>query len=132
MADAVTSQTIVDGPKTAVLAFTNVSDGSGEAAVAKFDASALTVMSTGSASADLKITQVWWQTSGMEVDIYWNASANVIALTLPQNDTGHFDFRSFGGLQNNAGGGVNGDILFTTRNHSSGDTYSIVMEVSKA
>ena len=30
MADAVTSQTIIDGPKTAVLKFTNISDGTGE------------------------------------------------------------------------------------------------------
>mgnify|MGYP003128809104 FL=1 len=41
MADAVTSQTIVDGAKTAVLKFTNVSDGSGESAVKKVDVSAL-------------------------------------------------------------------------------------------
>ena len=41
MADAVTSQTIIDGSKTAVLKFTNVSDGSGESAVTKVDVSAL-------------------------------------------------------------------------------------------
>ena len=41
MADAVTSQTIVDGQKTAVLKFTNISDGTGESAVAKVDVSAL-------------------------------------------------------------------------------------------
>ena len=35
MADAVTSQTLVDGEKTAVLKFTNISDGSGESAVKK-------------------------------------------------------------------------------------------------
>ena len=35
MADAVTSQTIIDGPKTAVLKFTNISDGTGEDAVKK-------------------------------------------------------------------------------------------------
>ena len=41
MADAVTSQIIEDGPRTAIMYFTNVSDGSGEAAVAKVDVSAL-------------------------------------------------------------------------------------------
>ena len=35
MADAVTSQTIQDGEKTAILKFTNVSDGTGESAVKK-------------------------------------------------------------------------------------------------
>ena len=41
MADAVTSQTLVDGPKKAVLKFTNISDGTGESAVKKVDVSAL-------------------------------------------------------------------------------------------
>ena len=35
MADAITSQTLVDTPKTAVLKFTNISDGTGEDAVKK-------------------------------------------------------------------------------------------------
>ena len=41
MADAVTSQTIVDGEKTVVQKFTNISDGTGESAVVKVDVSAL-------------------------------------------------------------------------------------------
>ena len=41
MADAVTSQTIQDGARHAVLKFTNVSDGTGESAVVKVDVSAL-------------------------------------------------------------------------------------------
>ena len=41
MADAVTSQTIQDSQTTAVLKFTNVSDGTGESAVKKVDVSAL-------------------------------------------------------------------------------------------
>ena len=42
MADAVTSQTIQDDGNTAIFRFTNVRDGSGEAAVTKIDVSALT------------------------------------------------------------------------------------------
>ena len=41
MADAVTSQTLADGPRNVVMKFTNVSDGTGEAAVTKVDVSAL-------------------------------------------------------------------------------------------
>ena len=37
MADTVASQTIQDGSKTAVLKFTNISDGTGESAVIKVD-----------------------------------------------------------------------------------------------
>ena len=135
MADAVTSQTLVDGPRTTVMAFTNVSDGTGESAVTKVDASALSSMGGpggAATSTDLKISQIWWSIDGINVDILWNASSNVLALSVGGNNgAGHLDCRSFGGLQNNAGGGVNGDVLFTTRNHTSGDTYSIIIELIK-
>lgn len=45
MADAVTSQTIQDGERKAVLKFTNISDGTGETNVVKVDVSALTTNS---------------------------------------------------------------------------------------
>ena len=41
MVDVVTSQTIFDGERKAVMKFTNVSDGTGETAVLKVDVSAL-------------------------------------------------------------------------------------------
>ena len=47
MADAVTSQTIQDGERKAVLKFTNASDGTGESAVKKVDVSALSSNSAG-------------------------------------------------------------------------------------
>ena len=49
MADAVTSQTIQDGQRKAVLKFTNASDGTGESAVKKVDVSALTSNAQGEA-----------------------------------------------------------------------------------
>tara|TARA_R110000737_G_scaffold348470_1_gene382349 strand:+ start:19 stop:417 length:399 start_codon:yes stop_codon:yes gene_type:complete len=131
MADAVTSTTLQDGVKKSVLRFTNVSDGSGEAAVAKVDASTLGVMTSGATSTNIKITQCWWSISGMDVDIIWNATANIHALTLTSDGAGYLDFRSFGGLQNTTAGGKNGDILFTTRGHTNLDTYTIVLEVEK-
>tara|TARA_Y100001963_G_C6788083_1_gene453994 strand:- start:1654 stop:2052 length:399 start_codon:yes stop_codon:yes gene_type:complete len=131
MADTVASTTLQDGPRSAVLRFTNVSDGTGESAVAKVDASALASMTDGNKSTNIKIMKCWWSISGMDIDIYWNASTNVFALSLTSDGAGYLDFSSFGGLRNTAGSGKDGDILFTTRNHSSGDTYTIVLEVEK-
>ena len=83
MADAVTSQTLSDGDRTAVMKFTNISDSSGEASVAKVDVSALTANShTGAECARVHNTQVWYAISGMRVDLEWNASSNVKALIL--------------------------------------------------
>jgi len=126
-ADTVTTQVLVDGPKTSVLKFTNVSGGDGESAVVKVDVSTLA-----GAPSKVKIMQAWFATDGMSVDVLFDATANVLAFTAPAGLTDHLDFRCFGGIQNNAGTGVTGDILFTTRGHTAGDTYSIILEVSKS
>ena len=138
MADAVTSQTLSDGDRTAVMKFTNISDGSGESSVAKVDVSALTANShTGAECARVHITQVWYAISGMRVDLEWNASSNVKALILGAGITleptnGHFDFRSFGGLKNTEASGVSGDVALTTLHHTSNDAYTIVLELNKS
>ena len=63
MADAVTSQTLLDTEKKAILKFTNISDGSGEANVKKIDVSTLTwakhtITLSGAASPNFKIGEV--------------------------------------------------------------------------
>lgn len=131
MADAVTSQTIIDGERNCVMKFTNVSDGTGESAVAKVDVSALSSNSAGKACSEVRIVRVSHAIVGMSVQIFFNASTNVLAMELAESSNGHMDFKSFGGMPNNAGSGKNGDILFTTKGHSSGDTYSIVLEMVK-
>ncbi len=126
MADAVTTQTILDGSFKIVVKFTNISDGTGEAAVNKVDVSALTPAAT-----KVKITRITFTTGGMDVQILWDATANVLAYTLAKDQSGVLDFRSVGGLINNAGTGVTGDILFTTAGHTAGDSYSIILEIDK-
>ena len=131
MADAVTSQTIQDGVKNVVMKFTNISDGTGESAVAKVDVSALTAGPNGETCTGVTIEEIWWQCIGMKVSLFWDASSNVIIMQLGENQSGHQDFRDFGGLTNNAGGGKTGDVLFTTVGHSSADTYSIILSMRK-
>ena len=103
MADAVTSQTLADGDRTAVMKFTNISDGNGEASVVKVDVSALS-----GAPSKVTIDQIWYDIGGMRVLLDFDASTNVPALVLggsaaAGNDQGHWDYRSFGGIKNNAG-----------------------------
>ena len=136
MADAVTSQTLSDGGTTAVVKLTNISDGSGEASVAKVDVSALANNSAGAACALATIEQVWYDIGGMRVALEWNATSNVVAAVLggsaaAGNVQGHMDFRSFGGIKNNAGGGINGDIDLTTHGHTNHDHYTIVLQLRK-
>ena len=131
MADAVTSQTIQDGERNCIMKFTNVSDGTGESAVAKVDVSALAANAAGVSCSEVRVMRVSHAIVGMSVQLFLNATSNVLLMELAESSNGHMDFADFGGLPNNAGSGKNGDILFTTKGHSSGDTYSITLEMVK-
>ena len=132
MADAVASQTIVDGPSFVALKLTNISDGTGESAVVKVDVSALEAASrTGLSCTDVNIERIWWQCIGMKVRILFDASSDVMAIELGENQSGNHDYSIFGGLVNNAGSGKTGDIKFTTVGASSGDTYTVILYLRK-
>jgi len=130
MADAVTSQIIFDGTRTAVMKFTNISDGTGETGVLKVDVSALTGFQ-GQTCTGVNIVNLDAITVGMGVDLLWDASTDVICYTVGADQFVSFDFNRFGGLSNNAGAGKTGDLLFTTVGASSGDRYTIVLEMVK-
>lgn len=129
MADTVTSATLLDGVRLTVMSFTNQSDGTGESAVVKVDASELVPAASG--TAKLSIMRIWYATQGMAVKLLWDATTPVLAYTIPPDAEGFVDFRDIGGLKDNSGSGATGDIKFTTVGHSSGDSYNIVIEVAK-
>ena len=131
MADLVASQKLLDGERLFIGKYTNISDGTGETAVVKIDVTTLAVNAYGCACNGVKINKIWASTHGMEVRILWDASTDLMTWAIPQNVTYLMDFSSFGGLQNNAGTGVNGNVLFTTSDMSAGDMYSIVLECIK-
>jgi hypothetical protein len=131
MADAVTSQTILDGERLFIAKFTNISDGTGENKVLKIDASTLNPNSFGLACNGVKINKIWSTTHGMQIQIFWDATTDQFCWIVPQNSNYLMDFSSFGGLSNNAGTGKNGDVLFSTQDASAGDSYAIVLECIK-
>ena len=132
MADVVTSQTIQDGSRKAVLKFTNASDGTGESAVTKVDVSALSSNAAGESCSSVQINKIWWQCTGMSVKIDFDATTTVLAIGLSEDSNGYHDYSDFSGIPNNAGSGKTGDLAFTTVGHSSGDTYMIILELIKA
>jgi hypothetical protein len=131
MADAVTSQTILDGERLFIGKFTNFSDGTGETGVIKIDVSTLSPNAFGLACNGVKLNKIYGTTHGFEVQILWDATTDVFAWQIPQNTNYLMDFSSFGGIPNNAGAGKTGDVLFTTRDAGAGDMYSIVLECIK-
>ena len=132
MADAVTSQTLADGQKTAVMKFTNISDGTGESAVTKVDVSALAVNPiTGEPCTSVSIQRIQYDVRGMDVKILWDADTDVLCYNVTEGNFGDQDFSDFGGLTNNAGAGKTGDIKFTTVNHTLSDVYTIILSMHK-
>jgi|TARA_R110000787_G_C13084668_1_gene410563 hypothetical protein len=131
MADAVTSTTLVDSGRLAVIQFTNTSDGTGEAAVTKVDVSALSSSSNGQACTGVRLAKIVYSTFGMSVKLLWDATTDTICWDLNSDYTTDEDFTEFGGIANTAGTGKTGDINLTTTGASSGDSYVIVLTLIK-
>lgn len=132
MADAVASQTLFDGERMAIMKFTNISDGTGENKVLKVDVSALNPSASGKVCDGVTITKIHASTHGLEVQIWWDATTDVLCWMIPQNTSYSFDLEKMGGFTNNAGAGVTGDVLFSTVDASLGDMYAITLEMVKS
>lgn len=131
MADAVTSQTLLDGERLFIGKYTNISDGTGEAAVLKIDVSTLSRNSFNLECNGIKINKLRVQTSGMGVDILWDATADVLCETVPAGVVYQMKYDDFGGLPNNAGAGKTGDVLFSTVGATAGSRYTLILECIK-
>ena len=132
MADAVTSTTLMDSDRVAIIQLTNTSDGTGEAAVKKIDVSALSDSSTGQACTGVRLAKIVYSTFGMSVKLLWDATTDTICWDLNSDYTDSEDFTEFGGIRNTAAAsGKTGDIMLTTTGHSNGDSYVIVLTLYK-
>lgn len=131
MADAVTSQTLLDGERLAIMKFTNISDGTGESLVTKVNVSSLAASGSGKACTGVIINKIMSVCHGMEVRMYWDATTDVPFFLGTVNTNYENDFSNIGGITNNSGAGKNGNILFSTADASVGDTYTVVLEMIK-
>ena len=121
MADAVTSK-VYDTGAVVIGTFTNLSDGTGEAAVKKLDASDVS-------AASLAIKRISWSTSGMSVRVLFDATTDDFAFQCPTDDANEMVFEP--PLRNPVSSGATGDINLTTVGHTSGDAYAIQIECVK-
>ena len=131
MADAVTSQTLIDGERLAIMKFTNISDGTGETAVTKVNVSTLAKSGSGQACTGVIVNKITSVCHGMEVRMYWDATTDVPFFLSTVNTNYENDFLNIGGITNNSGTGKNGNIVFSTSDQTAGDTYTVVLEMVK-
>lgn len=120
MADAVSTQVIVNNARNYVAKFTNVSDGTGEAAVIKIAASA-------TFTTHAKLWRVWYDVKTFSVRVQWNGTPNSDMLVLGGITGGYIDGQPWGGIWNNALTPT-GAVSFTTIGAAANATYTIVME----
>ncbi len=141
MADVVTSQILENGPRRVVYKFTNVSDGTGETAVVKVNATSsgpLGVVEQGQTiypGLHLKVVDMAYDIRAMAVRIQWVASSAVDLWICSGDGAGPFSFldsrAGFQGIINPGGAGANGSIQFTTIGAALLSSYSIVLALVK-
>ena len=135
MVDAVTSQTLFDDGGHVVLHLTNVSDGTGESAVKKVDASTFL---GGATTTRYALERIKWSTVGMGFNLLWDADTDVLFWTCGNaTSEGDTDYTKGGtgpagpGITNNAGTGITGDIMLTTVGHTAADSYVVTLWLRK-
>lgn len=131
MANAFTTQILVDGPRNAVVKITGILDTSNLASTTAIDLATLTQGSTATAPTAVCIHHVDYSISDqLEVQLAWDATTDEVIM--PLAGRGRLMFKDFGGLQNNAGVGKTGNINILTTGWASGiQVFSVVLEMVK-
>lgn len=125
MADVVTSQVTVDGERNYVITLTNLSDGTGEAAVKKVDITTLHPVPT-----SLRLEKVQGDVAGMNVALLFGATTKVKFLEL-SNSQVDMDFCEEGGIPDPKASGFDGCIYLTTANQVTGSSYTLNLHFKK-
>jgi hypothetical protein len=146
MADTVTAVNIYEDTQTVVMAFTNQSDGTGEAAVKKVDVSTFN-----NSPVSMVIQQIQYECSGMRVNILEDATTDVVLYTVGSEEAlgavqatlvssgtvtftanGKVGSEGIGGLPMTGAAGGTGDIMFTTVGASATSSYAITLHLRKS
>ena len=113
-------QTYINGVYDIVVkAFIN---GTGDDVTTLIDASSYNTSPT-----NLRIMKIIYNFNGFSAFLAWNATTPVNIISLANDHPSEMDFNDMGGLVNNAGAGVNGDILITTNGLASPDNGFILI-----
>lgn len=138
MADVVTTTIYENGPRNAIVGFTSVSDGTGESAVTKVDATAsgpFGVMLQGRLvypGVHLEVVGIYYDIMSMKLRLQWDAAADTDFLVLggAPAEWNFMDQRGFG-IKNPNNTGATGNINFTTIGANLNATYTVILKLIK-
>lgn len=133
MANAIKNARIVAGPRSVTQYLTILSDGTEETDYVLYDSSAVATALGITDPLDSTIVAISASVSAAataRVRLEWDADTDITAIDIPvQAGPTKFNFSRVGGLPNQAGTGITGDITLTTTGLESGDTIMIVLTV---
>ena len=123
---------IING-NTVVQVFNCASDGSEETDLVIYDSSVVATALGISDPLDCAIKELWFYpsvTTTTRLFLEFDATTDVLAFALPSVGPVHVDFTTImGGLANNAGTGITGDITLTTTGLEAGDKFTLILKV---
>lgn len=118
MANVLSTQILVDGARNAVVKITGQIDASDIAKTTIVDPADFTPLPT-----NFRIDRIVYSVEqGIAVLLWWDASTDVLIVSLTQSETQKY--AKIGGLQNNAGAGVTGKIQLSTVGWAASAVYS--------
>lgn len=134
MANVVTTQVLVDGPRNVVIKLTGILDTSDVTATSLVDLTTLSAVDiAGSTPTRLIVDKITYNVeAGLSVNLAWDATTDVTFATLV-NSGDKMNFKKFGGLYNTEAAGVTGAIMYSTQGWSAGATqsFNVVLEMRK-
>lgn len=126
MADAVTTEYVYNGRRRKIIHLTNISDGTGESAVAKVDLSAITI-GDGVTPTYSTVDMIDYAIQGFtSVRLFWDHTTDDEIAVLPAG-VGTVHWSALGGKTDPRTTGGTGDIVLTTAGATSGATYDITI-----
>ncbi|MFA5695922.1 MAG: hypothetical protein WC917_00450 [Bacilli bacterium] len=112
MAHTITPQVLEQGPKFTVVKYTIAGDSKDASELSNavlFDASVYSIKTKD------KLVSISYCLNGFSAQLLWDASAKVPLISIPKDHPYDIDYiKVAGGLKNNAGTGITGDVLITT------------------
>lgn len=135
MANVTSIQKLVDSERNLVVKLTGTLDTSNVSTTTLVDISALVDVNTTGLNpqkpTSVAIKKVTYDVAdGLTVNLLWDATADAPIWSF--YGRGCVDAGKYGFLQNNAGAGKTGDIMYNTIGYSSGSvTFSLVIEMIK-
>ena len=132
MPNVITTQTIHDGPRNLVVKTYIVSDSTALSDTNLINVSDF-VDSNGAELTRVKIMKVEAAFNGVwSAQLLWDATTNVEILDIPGDVTDFWrNYTDIGGLINNAGTGITGDILWTSIGLANTDEGHITLYLKK-